>query len=331
MHISDHENFEEIIKLNIQYEVAMKQWVKFTKSAFIAVLVTCSLSGCGDKANDSKASQSLASVNGKEITVHQLNEELARANIQPTQREEASKQILNALIDRQLLEQAALKSKVDRDPNVMQAIERAKSQLIAQAYIQSRVANVSKIDKADVEDFYKQNPALFAERKLVEMEQLLIDSRYINDDFKSALGGFKTLQEVATWLDAKGIQYDRGEVARSVAELPPQISERLKDARKGQLFVIGMGPRTMLVLMNSVKSSPVSLNDAVPQIEQLLINKKRKDAGEAEIKRLRSEANIKYLDSALAESAQQKTTEVNAQKNKPDSSSDIANGVSGLK
>lgn len=317
--------------MNAKRKVAMKRLAKVTVGTFVALAIGAGLTGCGDKSNGSKASQSLVSVNGKEITVHQLNEELARANVQAAQKDMASKQILNALVDRELLEQAATKSKVDRDPNVMQAIERAKSQLIAQAYIQSRVGNVSKIDKAEAEDFYKQNPALFAERKLVEMEQLLIDSRYINDDFKSALGGFKTVQEVAAWLDAKGIQYDRGEVARSVAELPPQISERLKDARKGQLFVIGMGPRTMLVLMNSVKSSPVSLNDAVPQIEQLLINKKRKDAGEAEIKRLRSEANIKYLDSALTESAQQKTTEVNAQKNKSDSSSDIANGVNGLK
>ena len=332
MHISDHENFEEIIKLNIQYEVAMKQWVKFTKNAFIAVLVTCSLSGCGDKANDSKASQSLASVNGKEITVHQLNEELARANIQPTQREEASKQILNALIDRQLLEQAALKSKVDRDPNVMQAVERAKSQIIAQAYLQSKVANIEKPGKVEIEGFYKQNPQLFSERKLVEMEQLLIDSRYVNDEFKSALGELKTLQEVAVWLDSRGIQYDRGEVARSVAELPPQISERLKDARKGQLFVIGMGQRTMLVLMNSVKDSPVSLIDATPQIELLLLNKKRREVGESEVAQLRKNAKIEYLDKTIVQDKVSVESTLNNDKPLPSSTKDdIGSGITGLK
>lgn len=310
----------------------MKQWAKLTTSALVALMISVGLSGCGNKSNDNKASQSLASVNGKEITVHQLNEELARANIQPAQREEASKQILNALIDRQLLEQAALKAKVDRDPNVMQAVERAKSQIVAQAYLQGKVANVTKPEKTEVETFYKQNSALFAERKLVEMEQLLIDSRHINDEFKSALGGFKSLQEVAAWLDAKGIQYDRGEVARSVAELPPQISERLKDARKGQLFVIGMGPRTMLVLMDSVKDSPVSLESATPQIEQILLNKKRKDIGEAELSRLRGEAKIEYLDKAL----EQKSSEVSPARNKmepkpSDASDDIAKGVSGLR
>lgn len=316
--------------MNTQGEIAMNKWSNLTRSAVIALTISIGLAGCGDKGHDGKSGQALVSVNGKEITIHQLNEELGRANVPQAQREAASKQILNALVDRQLLEQAAIKAKVDRDPNVMQTIERAKSQLVAQAYLQGKVANVAKPEKAEIEAFYKKNPQLFAERKLVEMEQLLIDSKFINDEFKSAIGGFKSLQEVAAWLDAKGIQYDRGEVARSVAELPPQISERLKDARKGQLFVIGMGPRTMLVLMDSVKDSPVSLADASPQIEQILLNQKRKDAGEAEIKQLREAAKIVYLDGSDGKAAgtQAPATTPSATQSKDDA---VARGVSGLK
>lgn len=314
--------------MNTQYESRVSYLPKFAASTAIGLVLAVVLSGCGDKSSDAKASQSLARVNGKEITVHQLNEELARANVQPEQKEAVTKQILQSLIDRQLLEQAAFKAKIDRDPNVMQTIERAKSQLVAQAYLQARLANIGKPDKAAVEGFYKKNPQLFSERKLVEMEQILIDSRYINDEFKSVLGSFKTLQEVAAWLDVKGIQYDRGEVARSVAELPPQISERLKDARKGQLFVIGMGPRTMLVLMDSVKNSPVSLENATSQIEQMLLNKKRQEVGESEIKRLRSEANIEYLDKSIEVPKEPEKTDKQKSSNADD---DIARGISGLK
>lgn len=315
----------------------MSKWPKLSVSALMCAIISIGLAGCGNKEHDAKASQSLVSVNGKEITVHQLNEELTRANVQAAQKDVASKQVLNALIDRQLLEQAALKAKVDRDPNVMQAVERAKSQIVAQAYLQSKVANVSKPAKSEVESFYTENPALFAERKLVEMEQLLIDSRYISDEFKAALGGFKTLQEVATWLDTKGIQYDRGEVARSIAELPPQIAERLNDARKGQLFVIGMGPRTMLVLMDNVKDSPISLVDATPQIEQILLNKKRKEAGEAEIKQLREQAKIEYLtpgaegDSSTQKSATDTSKDSSESQQVPAKNDDIARGLKGLK
>lgn len=312
--------------LNIASGIAYKHWSKIAKTGVLAVAVSLAVSGCGDKSHGNKASQSLVSVNGKEITVHQLNEELARANVQAAQKDAASKQILNALIDRQLLEQAAVKAKLDRDPNVMQAVERAKAQIVAQAYLQGRVASIAKPEKAEIEAFYKQNPPLFSERKLVEMEQLLLDSRQINDEFKASLSGFKSLQEVAVWLDAKGVQYDRGEVARSVAELPPQISERLKDARKGQLFVIGMGPRTMLVQMDNVKDNPVSFADASPQIEQLLLNKKRKEAGEAELQRLRTEAKIEYLDGSI-----EKPKPEVKEENKKAADDDISRGVSGLK
>lgn len=320
------QNFEEKSMLNTKAEMTTKPWLKLSLTTVMVITATMSLSGCGDKSHGNKGSQSLVSVNGKEITVHQLNEELARANVQAAQKDAASKQILSALVDRQLLEQAAIKAKVDRDPNVMQAVERAKSQIVAQAYLQGKVASVAKPEKAEIEAFYKQNAPLFSERKLVEMEQLLLDSRQINDEFKASLSNFKSLQEVAGWLDAKGVQYDRGEVARSVAELPPQISERLKDARKGQLFVIGMGPRTMLVQMDSVKDSPVTLADASPQIEQLLLNKKRKEAGEAEVQRLKSEAKIEYLDSAI-EKPKQENKEVVKKK----TDDDISRGVSGLK
>lgn len=312
--------------LNIASGIAYKHWSKIAQTGILAVAVSLTVSGCGDKSHGNKASQSLVSVNGKEITVHQLNEELARANVQAAQKDAASKQILNALIDRQLLEQAAVKAKLDRDPNVMQAVERAKAQIVAQAYLQGRVASIAKPEKAEIEAFYKQNPPLFSERKLVEMEQLLLDSRQINDEFKASLSGFKSLQEVAAWLDAKGVQYDRGEVARSVAELPPQISERLKDARKGQLFVIGMGPRTMLVQMDNVKDNPVSFADASPQIEQLLLNKKRKEPGEAELQRLRTEAKIEYLDGSI-----EKPKPEVKEENKKAADDDISRGVSGLK
>ncbi|MFJ5444668.1 EpsD family peptidyl-prolyl cis-trans isomerase [Methylobacillus methanolivorans] len=312
--------------MNTKIENLANHLSAIASKSLIGLIVATALIGCGEKPSDAKVSQSLVRVNGKEITVHQLNNELARANIQPAQKEAATKQILSSLIDRQLLEDAALKAKLDRNPNVMQTIERAKSQIIAQAYLQSKVANIGKPEKSEIEAFYKKNPALFSERKLVEMEQLLIDSRYINDEFKSVLGGFKTLQEVALWLDSKGIQYDRGEVARSVAELPPQISERLKDARKGQLFVIGMGPRTMLVLMDSIKDSPVSLADATTQIEQTLLNNKRKEIGELEIKRLREEAKIDYLNSSVEKPQVAEKKDVN--KNAKD---DITSGITGLK
>jgi peptidyl-prolyl cis-trans isomerase C len=101
------------------------------------ILVAATLSACGEKAKEKKPGQALASVNGEEVTVLQLNEELQRAGVTAAQQDTASKQLLQVLIDRQLLQEAAAKENLDRDPKVMQAIDRAKSLIVAQAYCKS--------------------------------------------------------------------------------------------------------------------------------------------------------------------------------------------------
>ena len=99
----------------------------------LAGMLVVFVSACSSKA-EQKPGQALASVNGEEITVMQLNDELSRSNAPATQQEAARKQALEALIDRQLLIGEAAKEKVDRDPRVVQAIERARSVILAQAY-----------------------------------------------------------------------------------------------------------------------------------------------------------------------------------------------------
>ena len=101
------------------------------KTSFVAKLIfSCTvltgLGACGDKAADRKPGQALASVNGAEVTVLQLNEELQRANVAANQQDTTSKQLLQVLIDRQLLQDAAARENLDRDPKVMQAVDRAR-------------------------------------------------------------------------------------------------------------------------------------------------------------------------------------------------------------
>ena len=98
------------------------------RRVFCGVLVlvaTVSLSACGNK--DKKAGQALVKVNGEEITVLQINDELKRAGVQAAQQEAATKQLLETLVDRQLILEEAARNKIDRTPDVMQAIERAKA------------------------------------------------------------------------------------------------------------------------------------------------------------------------------------------------------------
>jgi peptidyl-prolyl cis-trans isomerase C len=271
-----------------------------------ALLLACaSLVACGDSNKAPKTGQALVSVNGEEITAMQLNEELQRANVQQAQQDVASKQMLEGLIDRQLLQNEAEKEKLDRDPKVMQAIERAKALIIAQAYMQKKIGALDKPSAAEVSDYYSKHPDFFANRKQFDMKQLVIDTRDLSEEAKKAADGARSLDDMAAWFDANKVKYVRTQASRTTSDLAPEMSARLKGMTPGELFVVKEGPRSMLVTITEVKDNPASLDIAAPQIEKYLMGKRGKELADAEIKRLRSVAKIDYLnkDSALAAAA----------------------------
>ncbi|WP_229416822.1 EpsD family peptidyl-prolyl cis-trans isomerase [Massilia eburnea] len=260
-----------------------------------AGLMLVLLSACGNKA-EHKPGQALANVNGEEITVLQLNDELSRSNAPATQQEAARKQALEALIDRQLLISEASKEKVDRDPRVVQAIDRARSVILAQAYMQKRIGTPAKPAPAEVEAYYSQNPQFFSQRKAFDMREIVLPTREVTDELKAVMDKTRSLDEVAAWLDAHKVKYQKAQLSRSGSELPPELSAKLMALAKGQLFIVREGERSMLVTIADIRSSPVELDVARPQIEQYLVAKKGKEAAEQEVKRLRASAKIAYIN-----------------------------------
>ncbi|HWJ95832.1 MAG TPA: EpsD family peptidyl-prolyl cis-trans isomerase [Telluria sp.] len=263
------------------------------------VLVAAALAGCGEKAKESKPGQALARVDGNEITVLQLNEELQRANV-PANQTQAGKQMLQALIDRQLLIDEAEKEKLDRDPKVMQAVERARALIIAQAYMQKKVGNVTKPTAAEVEDYFNKHPEFFTNRKQFTMNELVLSAKDLTPEVKAAVDSAKSLEEVAVWMDAHKVKYGRTQVTRSTADLAPEVSSKLLAMPKGQLFIVKEGDRAMLISIADTRDAPASLAVAAPQIEQYLMTQKNKELAAAEIKRLRQGAKIEYLNKELA-------------------------------
>ena len=271
-------------------------------TAGVILLTVAGLAACGgDK--QKKVGQALASVNGEEITALQLNEELQRAGVPAAQQEAASKQLLEALIDRQVVENVALKEKIDRDPKVMQAVERAKALIISQAYMQKKLSGMAPPSKAEVEDYFNKHPELFSNRKQFDMRQLLIASKDMNDALKQVIDKSKSLDEVAAWMESNKIGFARAQVSRTTTDLAPELVGKLQSMPKGQLFIINEGERAMLMTIVDIKDVPVKLAAAAPQIEQYLVNTRAKDAAKQEMERLRAAAKIEYLNQPAAATA----------------------------
>lgn len=304
-----------------------------------ALLAAAALAGCGnrDGAGAARPGQALASVDGEEITTMQLNEELQRANVTPANQHAASRQLMRVLVDRQLLQHEAEKEKLDRDPKVMQAVERAKALIVAQAYMQKHVVAPPKPTRAEVEAYFSQHPEFFRKRKAFDMHQLVIASRDLTGEAKKAAEIATSLDDMAAWFDANKVKYAHNRVTRSTADMPPELSKRLLAMPKGQLFAVREGERSLLVSIADVRDAPVTVDVAAGQIEQFLFNKRQKDAADAELVRLRAAAKIEYLNKDLVPDAAAPPASAMPVSSGPASGADAAQkaaldrGVAGLK
>jgi EpsD family peptidyl-prolyl cis-trans isomerase len=259
----------------------------------LAIGMAFGLSACGHK--EQKSGQALVRVNGEEITVLQVNDELKRAGVRPEQQEIATKQLLESLIDRQLILGEAMRNEIDRTTGVVQAIERAKAQIIAQAYLKSLDSKITKPSAVEIDEFYQKHPEYFSQRKQFEVQQLVIATRDFSNDLRAVVDSAKSLDGIAAWMDSHNVRYVRGQLSRGTTDLPEQMVAKLKEMQKGQLFIVNEGENSMINLIANIKISPVSDKIAAPQIEQYLINKKTKEIAEAEITHLRAAAKIEYL------------------------------------
>lgn len=275
------------------------------RAAYAALILAAgTLGGCGGKTGSTKPGQALASVNGTEVTVLQLNEELQRAGAPaagaPANGQDAAgKQLLQALIDRQLLQEAAAKENLDRDPKVMQAVDRARALIIAQAYLQKHIGSVEKPPAAEIEAYYKEHPEFFAGRKQFAMNELVIAAGDLHPALLGAADAAASLDEIAVWLDAHQVKYGRGQVTRSTADVPPQLASKLLGLQKGRPLLIKDGTRAVFIAVLDTRDAPVPLAAASGQIAQFLVSRKNKELAAAELQRLRSGARIDYLNKAM--------------------------------
>lgn len=265
------------------------------------------VSACGGEPASTEPGQSLVRVNGEEITVIQLNDELSRARVQADQLEQAKKQLLESMIDLQLMVAEAQQNKLDRSPNVMRAIERAKKQIIAQSYMQTTLSQIGNPSDAEINQFYEEYPGLFAQRKKYTLAFLRFPANRMNEDLQKVIQSAKTLSDVAQWLDKQQISYLRDELIRTGTELSPQLNARLEKATKGEMFLMDENATGLFIMIKNIEADPVTLEAIKPQIVAHLLNIKRRETMQAEVSRLRAAANIEYLhvtqDAAVADNA----------------------------
>lgn len=296
-------------------------------SLLSVLLVAVTVVGCGEK---EKSSQVAAKVNGEEITVSQVGSALALLPIVPGKSvDEARKEVLENLIVQKLAIQQAIKLKFDRTPAVMQAIESSKNTILARSYMDPIVDGVSKISPDDVHKFYVEHPELFSARHIYNLRELEVETKPgLVASIRESVSKGESLDVIAAALKAQNITPAIQNGVKSAEQLPMEMVVGLNKLSAGQLMVVEMTKSISVLQVLSAKVEPVEEQVAAPAIQEYIVNARRKEAVEKEVKALRAAAKIEYI-------GEQGTKPVVMEPEKAavvkPGAPDIAKGVAGLK
>lgn len=250
------------------------------------------LVGCEQPSN--KQSQILASVNGDEISVHQLTFAISQAPIKVLGDADRSALIEN-LIERQLLVQQALAHKLDRQPEIMMSLEEARLQVLAAAYAQyvtEQNPQTRDIDQA-VAEYYSNHPALFGQRKIYKLREIAIpvDSPSLQGA-QERLQRKENLETVIEWLKQQPGHFSDQLSVRPADHLPVEVADKLLPVKPGETISFKLPRALTIYQVQSAESSPLDWSAAKPMIEKYLKAQREKALNQTELNRLRTEAKI---------------------------------------
>ena len=290
-----------------------------TNLVFTALLLALALTtGCGKKEDAKAATQVAARVNADEITVHQVNYVLARSqNVTPEVAAQAKRDILDRLIDQHLARQKAIENKLDRSPNVMQAIEAAKSEILARAYLEQIAAAIPKTAPWETQKYYKEHPELFAQRRLFDLEELAFVAKGdVVKGLHERLSKAHSMQDIADWLQSRGVKFVANRGVRAAEQIPLEILPKVQAMKEGQiqLFEAG-GERFQVIRVVAYKAEPVDEQTATPRIQQFLFNRRSSEVMAKEMKRIKEQAKIEFVGEFAPDAAAEAKAKAEAEAN----------------
>ena len=265
------------------------------QAGLTAAAAACALLLAACTGHKKEATQSVARVNGTEITVHQLKYQLQREHVRPDQEEAASRKVLDQLIDEQLLVEKAEKIKLDTQPGAEQALDAARREMLARAYIEQAAQSVPLPSDTAIHAYYDGNDALFSHRRIYTLREYLAK---VPEDkvpaLRALVDGGKSPADVEAWFKAQNAPFREQETTQPAERIPLASLKSLAAVQDGHGLVASAGGQVHVTYVASSVEAPVSFDKARPAIGQFLMVDSRRKVTESNMAALRTAAKIDY-------------------------------------
>lgn len=234
----------------------------------LALLGLCLIAACderGASGGGDSLGQVVARVNGEEITVSQLNAELASVSADTQDRKAVEEEVLRTIVFRTLLRQAAIKSKLDRKPDIRLLMDAARDKVLAESYMDQVTGTNKEPTAQEIAKYISDHPLAFGERRIYHFQRLMLAADKYSDwmqpmfDMKPQAQTFDQLEE---YLKGQGIGYTLVDVQLPSTDFPEQVQKRLLQFGIGDNVVV-RGPQSIIILkIKGWTAMPVQQADA---------------------------------------------------------------------
>lgn len=261
----------------------------------LAMIVTA----CSREEAKAPAGQVVAKVDDTELTVYQLDDTLQRLPpMSPDELEKKKGEIIKLLVERQVSSNKALKLGLDRKPEGLLRLDAARRNALSQFYFTDYTSQLPKPTPVEAQKFYRDHPAMYAERREYTLLQLSVPSptEAMRSRLDAALASGKPLEEIAASLRAEAAVHSLVMGAKASDEVDPVIAALLG---KGEIGSISKDPTDTenwtAVEIVRFKAGSVELAQAEPVIMGRLNIERNKQSMADQLARLVQLAKIEYV------------------------------------
>lgn len=262
------------------------------KQVIVGLSLIMSCSACDKKAEG----QTLAVVNGEEITASELNGELSNTNLPVgADKKQATSRVLQTLIDRRLLAEQARKDGVDRSPEFITR-ERRMSEDLLIGMMANRQIDTGKLPTdAEIAALQNKFPYAFEKREIWKLEQLQYPTP-TDPAVNNRILQTKNLEQLASALTASRIPFQRGNNQLVTSVIPAEMYPRLVALAPGEPFIVPNGGRSVASAIVSREPSPLVGAAARTEAVNVIRRQNGTQLLQQRLKDLRQNAKIEYKE-----------------------------------
>lgn len=248
------------------------------------------LSACDKQAEG----QTVAVVNGEEITLSELNFELGMANVPPGADKVAVRaQVLQSMIDRRLLAIQAKQEKVDTTPEYVSRKRRSDDDLLISMLSAQRFKTVAPPSARDTDAFIASHPAMFANREVWDLDQIQYQPP-TNPAIQAEMNKTQNFASLLAVLQKNGITVARQKNRLDTAVVPPELFQKIAALPAGEPFIVRVGDRAIASVITGREPKPITGDQARPVAAEVMRKEQSTKDMANRVSGLRKAAKIEY-------------------------------------